>query len=338
MFDRSPSRWLPPFVPEPRGQAGRGPDRARLAAFLGSEAVVSPAGCVWSWANPEHPGYAYPEAAALWLSWAAWRAGRGEPAPPPGERRRVAGWLTAVMGAGGAIGRAGRLYLFDTCLAVHALARSLPALPDLRMALDRALDGVERFLATGRPVLPLASTAAHHWSDRWYGQHDRGGALLLQAGRLAGDERAVTLARRLRARTDDRAMEPAYTHAFLYGLEGELLYRELGEPARAVDLASAAARLAALQAGDGSLPAWTDGTGGPRADATAQAVRVWCRLGADAFADAIAHALAFLAERQSRDGGIDYGPGRGDRTTWVALFADQAAAWAADGAERGWWL
>jgi hypothetical protein len=314
------------------------PRRDRLAAFLRSTDVVCRSGCVWSWANPGHPGFPYPEAAALWLSWAAWRSDRAEDAPALEQRRRVAGWLGGSLTETGAIGKAGRLYLFDTCLAAHGLARSLPALPHLADAFRRSQDGIERFLDADRPVLPLASAAPQHWSDRWYGQHDRGGALLLQAGRLLGERRAVDLARRLRERTDDRTMEPAYVHSFLYGLEGELLYRALGEPPGAVDLLDAGRRLTALQTADGALPAWTDGTGGPRADATAQAVRLWCRLDAQRFAPAIDRALGFLAARQYEDGGVDYGTGRGDRTTWVALFADQATAWAEEGAESDWWL
>lgn len=322
--------------PAPDGALRAVPDRDRLLRFLCSPAIVAADGAVASWASAANPGYPYPEAAALWLSWAAWRADRGDAAPAPALVRRVAARLAADLAPAGAIGKGGRLYLFDTCLAVHGLAR-VAHLPAAREGALRGLDGVARFLAADEPVLPRAP-GGRRWSDRWHLQHDRGGALLLQAGRLLGEPRAVALARRLRERLDERALVPAYTHAKLYGLEGELLYRALGEPIGPADPAAAAGRLAALQSPAGALPAWTDRSGGPRSDATAQAVRLWCAVDPARHAAPVARALAWLAARQTPDGGVPYGPPCLDRTSWVAFFVDQAAAWAEDGAEPDRWL
>ena len=332
---------LPNWAPAPAEALAPGralaPDRSRLGTFLRSPAVVASSGEVTSWWNPAHPGFPYPEAAALWLSWAAWRAARGESAPPDEQLRCVTLWLEHALGTTGTIGKHGRRYLFDTCLAAHGLACVADRVPEARRAYVAALEGVVRFLRVDRPALPIP-VGSTRWSDRWLGQQIRGAALLLQAGRLLGDDVAVLMARRIRERADDPEMSPAYTHAVLYGLEGDLLFRGLGEPAGKLSASGTADRLRRLQRPDGSLPAWTDGSGPPRTDATAQSIRLWCAVDRRRFAAAITGACAFLATQQYDDGGLDYGHGRGDRATWVAFFTDQAMAWVDGAVEPERWL
>lgn len=325
------SCWSPdaPLPPRPR------PDRARAAAWLCSERVVAPGGIVSSWWNPAHPGYAYPEAAALWLSWAAWRRNRGEDGPTDGQVRAVADWLCRRVESAAAIGKRGHLYLFDTCLAAHGLARAAGLVAPGRglhvaRAYQRAVDGIRRFLDCDRSLLPTPSRA-ERWSHRWGHHLNRGAALLLRAGGFLDGDAAVATARRIRERV--REPLPEYTHALLYGIEGELLFRACGEPAGPLDLPATADELAALQRPDGSLPAWMDGSGGPRADVAAQAIRFWCLLDRDRYGANAARAAAHLATCQSGAGGIEYVPGSGDRNTWVTLFTDQALAWYEGAAE-----
>lgn len=320
------SRWT--AQPAAAADALR-PDRARAAAWLCSERVVAPGGIVSSWWNPDHPGYAYPEAATLWLAWAAWRRDRGEGGPRPEQVAAVADWLCQRVESAAAIGKRGHLYLFDTCLAANGLARAAGLVSPLQaarvsQAFRRAVDGVHRFLDCDRSLLP-APARPDRWSQRWGRHLDRGAALLLRAGRLLEREAAVLAARRIRERVGEPPSE--YTHALLYAVEGELLFRACGEPAGPVDPVAAADGLAALQRPDGSLPAWADGSGGPRSDAAAQAIRVWCLVDRERHAGAAGRAAARLAACQAPAGGVEYAPGSADRNTWVTLFTDQALAW-----------
>ena len=127
--------------------------------------------------------------------------------------------------------------------------------------------------------------------------------------------------------TGDFGVAETFVHALAYGLEGELLLGALGEPAGTLDPRSGAGQLAELQSRSGGLPAWTDGSGSPRCDATAQAVRIWAVVGEPAHVAPIERALAFLAERQHPSGGLVYEADGGDVNTWASCFADQAAAW-----------
>ncbi len=312
-------------------------DRERLFSFLCSSPVVPEDGAVPSWWNPRKPGYPYPEAAALWLSWAAWRKTRGESAPGDHMLRRVVTWLAGKLASAGAIGKGGRLFLFDTCLAAHGLARISTHLPEAQAPARIALDGVARFLEADLPVLPAAISPAR-WSYRWHLHHERGAALLRQAGLLLDEPRANRMADSLRARIDERVIRPEYLHATLYGVEGALLHRVFGLPQGPLNPAKEAERLAALQTPEGALPAFVGRDSGERCDTTAQAVRLWCVVDRARYDTAIANALMFLATRQHPEGGVDYGPRDGDRTVWVAIFTDQAAAWAHGGAEPEEWL
>jgi hypothetical protein len=324
------------------------PDRAALAAWLASPAVVTPDGAVLSWVNPAHPGFPYPEAAGWWLAWAAWRRGRDEAGPADAQVRAVAGRLASELECAQGIGKSGRTYLFDTCVAARGLARA---------AADRAAGwcdtrwvaavtrGLQAFLGAEACVLPgqdltaagaepATEAGAGRWSRKWGPHLERAAGLLEQAAGLADQPEWQGYAARLRALAAERGDElwSEYTHARLYAAEAAWA----GDVRRSLPLAEARlARVARAQRADGALPAWLNGDGPARADATAQAARLWLALGRGAGAAGTARALAWLAAQQSADGGLPYEAGLSDRNTWAAIFADQAVAWAETGVEPG---
>ena len=301
-----------------------GPDREALVDWLG--ALPDEAGRVRSWVNSAHPGLDYPEAAALWLSWVAWRRRTGQRTPAAGTVDAVAARLAGLLDRDGAIGRDGALYLFDTAVAVDALVALSLGRP------RRWLGGLARFVEARAPVLP---EGGDRWSRRWGPHLLKAAGLLARAGHRAGSVSAVALAREVRRRTAvDRC---GYVHALAYGAEGELMLRSLGEPAGPLDPERVAARLARLQRPDGGMPAWTDGSGPARSDATAQAIRIWTAVDRVGFAARSRAALGFLGQVQGPGGGIEYELGGGDRNSWAGVFADQAADWG-EGVEvgRGW--
>jgi hypothetical protein len=318
------------------------PDRAGLAAWLTSPDVVSPDGAVASWVNPHHPGFPYPEAAAWWLAWAAWRRRRGEAAPSVAQTRAVADHLAAEVGAGGGVGKQGLTYLFDTCVAARGLAAAEAdgALDGPRSrwaeAVTRALDG---FLGQGRCVAP-APVESSRWSQRWGAHLARAAALLVEAAGLVGRPEWSERAAAIRARVDalGEAGLSDYVHARLYATEA---LWTIGGPLGAEAHAEARARpaqLRSVQRAEGAVPAWLDGHGPARADATAQAARLWLALGGGDELDSARRALAWLAAQQAADGAIPYEAGSRDGNTWATLFTDQAAAWMESGEPRKEWI
>jgi len=297
--------------------------RTELFRWLTSEAVVRGDGAVLSWYNPAHPGFPYPEAAALWLSWAAWRRHRGEPVPTPGRVARVAARLARELDAAGGTGARGRLFLFDSCLALDALART-----DLRGTFPR--DRILRWVDEPSPVVPEPPDS-DHWSHGWGLHLLRAAGFLERAGQTLEREDLVEASRRLAERIRRRSdQEPSrYLHARAYALEGRWM---LEGPVPVME------ELSIFQRDDGSLPAEAMTPGPGRCDATAQAIRLWCAYDPVAFGGSISAAASWLTAQVHPDGGIRYEAGSEDRNTWAALFADQAFAWAADGEADGEWI
>jgi hypothetical protein len=326
-----------PSISDRSGRLTR-PKRDDLVRWLESEAVVDGEGRVWSWHNPEHPGYAYPEAGGLWLALMA-----REPEVDEARLDRVTQWLRACERAGG-IGRDGREYLFDHAMVVAgrlawAERRGLGAEAE-RGSIATMLE----HLRNNRATSPAGDHA--RWSER-FGPHLL--KLALPLARWvehvddAGAARALArLLGVLRSASDDGRVPslgdegPTYLHACCYAAEGLWRLSEAPLPravrvqarARAEEIA---AWLARVQRADGGLPPWHDGTHGwgpAPADVAAQAVRLWSGLDRRTHGDAIERALGFLATLVEPCGGVRYHEDSRDLNTWATLFTVQALEFA----------
>ncbi|EDM81444.1 hypothetical protein PPSIR1_39675 [Plesiocystis pacifica SIR-1] len=329
----------------------------RVAAMLDwlEQLALDHGGAIPSWVNAAHPGYAYPEAAGLWLSVVA-QARPGSPA-----LERTARWLSArihVDAEGrGYVGRAGRLYTFDSAMALSGLLAARAA----GVAVDEAsLRGLARGLvhavATRWPGSGV-EPGSRRWSDRWACHQlklawalgrvrlELGPELAAEAGAaLAKLEPLLQLERggRFGLADDDGR---SYVHASCYALEGALALRRFRGASDPLDaqLRRGAAWLASIQEPDGALPCWVLSEGrspedsaleaGRRpSDVIAQAVRLWAAVDPRAHAPAIAAGVEALARRQHPLGALSYlepGVGTGpdaspDLNSWCTAFAVQA--------------
>lgn len=291
---------------------GDGTDRGahdRLRAWLRSPQVVDAEGRVWSWHDDVHPGYPYPEAGGLWLSWAARTL-----APDDRGAASVARWLAHELD-GDRIGRDGIAYTFDLGVVVRgclewAEARRVAPSPATIAGAQRLCEAIAARRATwGMPPVD-------RWSTRFGDHHMK----LLFA--LAAIERAgicaVERAREVLRESCLGVHEP-YLHARLYALEGRMH--------AGTNVDAELAELAELQRPDGGVPAWSSGEGPARSDATAQAVRLWACCDRTRFASAIRRALAFLAQLTTPEG-VRYDDACRDRNTWCTLFTLQATRFA----------
>ena len=322
------------------------PDVPAIRAWLRSSALIGSNGAVRSWLNPAKPGYDYPEAGGLWLS--AMLSERAPLHSDPGLAplaRRVGDWVVQQVEGDGAVSRYGRRYTFDAAMVLRGLSDARDAglvLHGSDEAVARSTDFVLKSVMARRASFPPAfGDDVQRWSEN-FGPHLLKLALALPAAVLADTQvRQQILAP---AFSDLQALErdgrfpvhsgsdQTYLHAHCYAVEGLL---RIGPMLSGVagDASNAARRaatwLASVQRDDGALHAWADSlrTWGPlRADATAQAVRIWATLGG--YDVQIGRALSFLATLQAPDGGIRYEPGCDDVNSWVTLFTMQAATFA----------
>jgi len=298
-------------------------DQARAREWLLGPQVVDRDGRVWSWHADTHPGYPYPEAGGLWLTWAA----HALPADHP-RTVAVARWLSHELAAD-RIGRDGIAYAFDLGVVLRGLvawstAGGRPPREVIATGATRLCAAItERRAGWGRDALP------ERWSTR-FGAHQR---KLLFA--LAAIERAeiCTVGRARDVLLEPlaiRGAEPRYLHAHAYALEGLALALGTGLVDAHVgdDLDRELDSLATAQRSDGGIPPWWpvdgDERSPARSDVTAQAVRLWAIRDRRRWSSNIACGLDFLA-RMARGGGVRYEDGSDDRNVWCTLFALQAA-------------
>jgi hypothetical protein len=298
---------------------------------------VLPDGGVLSWSNSRHSGFRYPEAAALLLRLLTFYA--------PEQialRDRLALALVSDVSLAGGIGKAGREYAFDAAMALAALVahRQRGGQGVDSEVLARLFGFIKQCVEGKRAVVVAENRPAGCWSLS-YGSHLLKLIVALRAyqaaggppacaevmERLLGDQLPLWDGVRFRVSENSHL---SYLHAHCYALEGLLL---LGaNQMRAVE--RSADWLCQVQTAEGGLCAWHDGEhafGPCRADATAQAVRIWCCLDRLGYAAPITRGLRFLRELQAPSGGLRYEPANDDINTWATIFAAQASRWAREG-------
>lgn len=313
-------------------QAESVPDTDHMRRWLTSNAVVAADGSTFSWSNPSHQGYPYPEAAGLLLSTLSTTPDVGEESRAVADR--IASWLCRCIGADGGVGRDGITYLFDSSVALAGLLRYRAA--GGREGGDDPIHRLAAFVgacaAAGTSVSPIHAASDGRWSTQ-FGAHlvKCLHSLHLYAttfGRPVREELVATLIDR-----SGRQPSPVYVHPFCYEQEGHVIAASYHLTRLFEPIDGALEWLAAVQRRDGALLAFANGLerfGEARSDATAQAVRLWLLRDRDRYADAIARALAFLASCQTSEGGILYTPERDDVCTWSTIFTLQAVEWFRD--------
>ena len=240
------------------------------------------------------------------------------------------------------------MYLFDSAIALSGLiAHEENALDGaMRPAIDTLGAFVRAATERRQAVVPAETYAEPRWSEE-YGPHQAKNALaLVRLADFTSDDGLRRLARDLaheQLRHFDgerfattRGDDQTYLHAGLYALEGLAFCeaRGLGD-FRAV-LEPALDSLARVQSNCGGLHAHAAAAGvaGPlRADATAQAIRLWLIVDPERWAEPVERACRFLESLRDPRGGIVYEWDSNHVNTWSTIFATQAFAWRSAGAD-----
>ncbi len=320
----------------------------RMARWLASPAVRDHDGMLRSWSNPDHPGYRYPEATGYAVrAWLDLHRRSGERRWLAEARLSADALRAAADPATGAFGRGEFLYAFDTAVCAAALLDVMvadggsPVAP----ALARALDFVAGCLARGVGVVRRDGGDSPAGPSGWshaFGPHLLKSAAVLARARDAGltwstdvdvEQRVAELC--ARGLDGSRFHSPAtpgatYLHAHCYAVEGLLeLSRSASMPSADFRTLAAAGCewLAGVQDAAGALPRWwlePDRAEQRAADATAQAVRLWCVVDGSRYRRHVERGLAFLAALENPSGGVRYSPEHDDLNTWTTVFALQA--------------
>ncbi len=326
-----------------------------IIRFLASPLVANGHGSIYSWVNPAHPGFVYPESMGLYLRLMSYLAAVRQDSHLAGHAHAVAAGLQNLTPPSGGLGMEGKLYLFDTCMAVAGLTaykRLLGGRVDggklasmagfiVRMAENRLplVDGEGRVPKTER-----------HWSTIFGAQMLKTVIALDSLATETGEDRYRALARGIADEVVDgcltdgtfrigRGDTAVYCHAHCYALEGLLYLRARGYRDTTAMLRAGADRLRDWQNEDGSLFNWCEDPARERAkvgDATAQSVRLWLAVDREVYRPSIERGLGFLAALRSPEAGIYYSDGSRDVNSITSIFAAQAMEWHLRGAQPEW--
>lgn len=280
-------------------------------------------GAILSWTNATHPGYAYPEAAGLWLGLFA------EEGTPGDAEHRVADALIKGMAPDGSVGRRGFAYPFDTAVALRGLLafeRAGGRISDFG-ALERMFGYIATSVAARSAVHP--EIAEDRWSTRYNPHLLKLVIVCSEWHSRTGDARCRDVSAQLQRELQPKALEwlegstPRYSHSVCYATEAMIHLAKADQPGSREGAERAAEWLARIQDPSGGIPAWSQPGLEARlaSDATAQAVGIWAAVDADGHAARIFRALSHLARVQDESGGIRYSERGADVNTWCTIFA-----------------
>jgi hypothetical protein len=323
--------------------------------FLASPAITNGDGCVYSWINPEHPGFIYPESMGLYLRLMSFLAAERRDPVLTERAHTIASSLQKLLPPSGGVGMEGRLYLFDTCMALAGLSAYR------RLLKGRIDEGKLRLMArfigdmTERRVTLVEADGRvpevrRHWSTI-FGAHQLKTVIALDC--LATDladgkylQMALGVADEVvKGCYDDGIFrfgpgeKTVYCHAHCYALEGLLYLRERGYRDTTAMLRAGADALRGWQNDDGSMNNWYEDpskTPSRVGDASAQAVRLWIAVDRERYRASIDRGLEFLAGLRSPESGLYYSKGSRDVNSVTSIFATQAMEWALRGPRPEW--
>jgi len=326
-----------------------------IIQFLASPAITNGDGCIYSWINPDHPGFVYPESMGLYLRLMSTLASEKKDDRLSARAHEIAKSLQRLTPPGGGVGMEGNLYLFDTCMAVAGLSayrRLLNGRIDpVKM---KAMAGFVKQMTERRLTLVdekgRVPETKHHWSTI-FGAHQLKTVIALDClatdtGETAFRSLALGVMEEIvrgclkdgafRIGPDDRVV---YCHAHCYALEGLLYLRARGYLDTTETVRIGADRLRGWQNEDGSMYNWYEDPSRDRSrvgDASAQAVRIWLAVDPKAYRTSIEKGLAFLSGLRSPGAGLYYCAGSRDVNSVTSIFAAQAMEWALRGARPEW--
>jgi len=326
-----------------------------LIRFLVSPAITNGDGCIYSWINPDHPGFVYPESMGLYLRLVSYLAAERKDKVLEERAHTIAASLQKLTPPLGGVGMERKLYLFDTCMAVMGLISYKRLLggrldPKVFASMARFIgDMTERRITLVDEEGRVPETE-HHWSTI-FGAHQLKTVIALDSLSVeTGDERFSKLARGVMKEILDGCFDGGifrigpgdkvvYCHAHCYALEGLLYMRERKYADTTPYLRAGADQLRKWQNEDGGMYNWYEDPSRKQSkvgDASAQAVRIWLAVDPKEYRPCIDRGLRFLSSLRSPQSGLYYCSGSQDVNSVTSIFATQAMEWSLRGARPEW--
>jgi len=310
-------------------------------------------GAVYSWTNPEKPGYIYSEIIGYYIKFFAYLYKKTNNEIYLKQAVKSADYLSNNLEQSGGVARGNVNYVFDSAICISGLI-ALNKITELNQNHKDALKKLTDFVYNSLKNKQVAFENKKELIDldKWSLSY---GSLLLkncialyELYELYEDIKYKQLAEQIADELIKTAFKQdhftinsqrdfVYTHPHCYATEGLLFLTTKGYDFEEI-IRKSADWLANNQNPDGSLYNWYSAEKEleKQGDATSQAVRIWCCVNKAKYTENIKKATSFLKTLQSKQGGLIYNQGSKDINSWVSIFTVQALLWQINEPEREW--
>jgi hypothetical protein len=318
----------------------------RILYWFSNSNIRNKDGAVYSWLNPQHEGYVYPEIIGYSMKFFSYLYSIEKNNKFKELATSSADYISTILSKKGAVSREGIEYVFDTGICLSGML-SLNKVNLLKENHKKSIDAMAQFIRhslskkvsafkDGKPFIDNSS-----WSLSYGALLIKTAISLIEYGKYSNNREYIDFAERLVEEmisktfkgnrfTINEFQDWTYTHPHCYATEGLCFLRVNGYEQYSNIIQRSAQWLSNVQNDDGSINSWhfrEDIKKDKQGDATAQSVRIWLFVDKVKYKDNINKAISFLKTLQSPEGGLYYNNNSKDVNSWVSMFALQALYW-----------
>jgi len=303
-------------------------------------------GAVYSWVNPEHEGYIYPEIIGYYIKFFSYLYSIEKKDEYKALAVSSADYLSSILSKNGSVSREGIEYVFDTGICLSGML-SLDKNNLLKQNHRESIDAMAKFIKNtlSKKVASLKNGEPFIDNTKWSLSY---GALLIKTaislveyGKFSKNQEYLDFAEKMVEEIVNKTFKGnrfsinefqdwTYAHTHCYATEG-LCFLHLNGYDQYLEIIQKSAQwLADIQNEDGSIYNWhnrEDQKKERQGDATSQSIRIWLFTDKDKYRKNVDKAISFLKTLQSPDGGLHYNNNSKDVNSWVSMFASQALYW-----------
>ena len=303
-------------------------------------------GAVYSWLNPQHEGYIYPEIIGYSIKLFSYLYSIEKNNKFKELAVSSADYISSILSKNGSVLRSGIEYVFDTGICLSGML-SLDKTNLLKENHRRSINIMAQFIRNSlskkipsfKDRKPLIDNS--RWSLSYGPLFIKTAISLIEYGKYSNDLEYLDFAENIVNEIIDKTLKGGhfsinefqdwtYAHLHCYAIEGLCFLHANGHKQYSDIIQKCAQWLSDVQNDDGSIDNWhyrDNVKKEKQGDTTAQSIRIWLFKDKVKYKSNINKAISFLKTLQSPEGGLYYNHNSKDVNSWVSIFALQALHW-----------
>ena len=318
----------------------------KIIHWLSHSDIRNKSGAVYSWLNPQHKGYIYPEIIGYYIKLFSYLYSIEKNNEFKELAVSSADYISSILSKNGSISKSSVEYVFDTGICLSGML-SLDKTNLLKENHRRSINAMAQFIKNslskkipsfkdGKPFIDNS-----RWSLSYGSLLIKTAISLIEYGKYSNDSKYSDFAERIVNEIIDKTLKgdrfsinefqnETYAHQHCYATEGLCFLYVNGYKQYSNIIQKSAQWLSSIQNNDGSVNNWhykDDVKKEKQGDATAQSIRIWLFKDKVKYKNNINKAISFLKTLQSPEGGLYYNNNSKDVNSGVSMFALQVLYW-----------